>query len=320
MNQPRVSVLMAVFNVAPFAAEAIQSVLHQSFTDFELIVADDGSTDGTPDIAAAFSDPRIRLLRLPHGGAPAALNAGLAVARGEFLGILDGDDRWHPSKLQKHVDFLDRNPSIDLAFSWSRIIDEDGNDTGHHAKRWTGPISLSELLIDNVIANGSAVVLRTAAIRSAGPFDHTLGGCYDLDVWLRIARLRPDNLHAIPEDLTDYRRRSGQLTKQTRMMEQGWLTLIDKIVRLEPSLAATAAPASRVNLYRFLSYVNHENGDFPEARRCCRLSFSSQPARFLSDYRNWGLLAILASGFLLPTRIHRALISAAIRLLSAASR
>ncbi len=310
---------MAVYNVAPFVGEAIQSALNQTYSDFELIVVDDGSTDGTQEIVASISDPRIRILRVPHVGAPAALNAGFQIARGEFLGILDGDDRWHPSKLKKHIDFLDTHPSADLTFSWSRIIDENGNDTGHHAKRWTGPISLPELLVDNVIANGSAVVLRSAALRSAGPFDLSLGGCYDLDAWLRIARIRPNNLCAIAEDLTDYRRRPGQLTKQTRLMEQGWLTLIDNIVRLEPSLATTAAPASRVNLYRFLSYVNHENGDFRESRRCGRLSFSSDPARFLTDYRNWGLLAIIGSGLFLPARIHRAVIAAAIRLFRYAS-
>ncbi|MEO8098392.1 MAG: glycosyltransferase family 2 protein [Acidobacteriota bacterium] len=312
-DAPRVSVVMAAYNVAPFIAEAVHSALNQTFASLEMIVVDDGSSDGTPDIVSAIADSRLRLIRLPHGSATIALNTGVAEARGEFLALLDGDDRWHPNKLEKHVAFLDAHPTVDLSFSWSRIVDEHGVDTGHRAKSWTGSISLSELLVDNVIANGSAVVLRTSAYHAVGAFDTSLGGCYDLDYWLRVARLRPGNLCAIPEELTDYRRRPGQLTKDTRMMERGWLALIVKMTTLEPERTAGLAGRSKVNLYRFLSYVNYEQGDMPEALRCLRLSIRHQPWRFVSDYRNWGLLAILGSTVLMPRRWHQGLVQRAIR-------
>lgn len=313
---PRVSVVMAAYNVAPFVAEAVRSGLDQTFADLELIVVDDGSTDGTADIVAAMDDPRLRLIRLPHGSATITLNAGLDAARGEFLALLDGDDRWHPRKLERHVSFLDQHPEVDLSFSWSRIIDESGADTGNRARQWTGPISFSQLLTDNVIANGSAVVFRATAYQAAGPFDPTFGGCYDLDVWLRIARLRPGNLCALPEELTDYRRRSGQLTKDTRMMESSWLRLIEKMRPLEPELVARAAPGCCVNLYRFLSYTNYEQGAMRESIRCLWLSFSYQPWGFVRDYRNWCLLAIQATNLILPRRWQSALVQGGARWLT----
>ena len=310
---PRVSVVMAAYNVAPFIGEAIYSVLNQTFSSLELLVVDDGSTDGTADIVASIADSRVRLLRLPHGSATIALNAGVAEASGEFLAFLDGDDRWHPTKLEKHVSFLDAHPAVDLTFSWSRIVDENGADTGHRAKLWTGPLSFSELLTDNVIANGSAVVLRTEAFRTTGVFDTSLPGCYDLDRWLEIARLRPGNIYAIPEDLTDYRRRPGQLTKDTRMMEASWLAVIKKMSALEPQRTAAVAQRSCVNLYRWLSYVNYEQGDMPEAYRCLRVSFGTDRWRFVSDPRSWALVGIIASAAMLPRRWHQGLVKQAIR-------
>jgi glycosyltransferase involved in cell wall biosynthesis len=314
---PRVSVVIAAYNVAPFIAEAVRSALAQTYGDFELIVVDDGSMDRTAEIVESIQDPRLRLIRLPHGSATIAVNTALATARGEYLGFLDGDDRWLPTKLEKHVAFMDAHPEVELTFSWSRIVDESGADTGNRAQRWTGPISFPELLVDNVIANGSAVVLRTEVFRAVGMYDTGLRGCYDLDCWLRIALRKPGNLHAIPEELTDYRRRAGQMTRNTRLMEQEWLAVINKIVRMEPEKTARGAPIARVNLYRFLSYVNYEQGDMAEAHRCLRLSFSNQPGRFLADYRNWGLLAILASAAVLPRKLQQGLVRQGIRCVSA---
>jgi glycosyltransferase involved in cell wall biosynthesis len=304
---------MAAYNVAPFIAEAVHSALNQTLSDLELIVADDGSTDGTSDIVARIADPRLRLIRLPHGSGTIALNACVKAARGEFLSLLDGDDSWHPTKLEKHVAFLDANPSADLTFSWSRIIDEGGVDTGHRSKAWIGPISFPELLVDNVIGNGSAVVMRSAALHAAGAFDTSLQGGYDLDCWLRIARLRPNNIWAIPEELTDYRRRSGQLTKDTRMMESNWLALIDKMMALEPELAIPVATASKVNLYRFLSYANYEQENLPEAFRCARHSIRSSQWLFFSDPRNLGLLGILATALVLPRPWQKSLLLLGLR-------
>ena len=127
---PAVSVVTASYNVANYVGQAIHSALSQTFRDFELIVLDDGSTDATLDVIRNISDPRIRIEPRLHQGASAGLADGVALARAPYLAFLDGDDFWNPNKLEQHVRVLDSEPAVDLTFSWSRIVDEFGRDTG----------------------------------------------------------------------------------------------------------------------------------------------------------------------------------------------
>src|SRR5271157_6072795 len=103
--EPEVSVVMTAFDVAPFIGGALQSALNQTLERIEVIVVDDGSTDGTLAVIRAFHDPRIRLVERSHEGPIFALNTGIAQAQGEFIAFLDGDDVWHPDKLAQHVRF-----------------------------------------------------------------------------------------------------------------------------------------------------------------------------------------------------------------------
>jgi len=113
---PALSVVTASYNVADYVGQAIHSALTQTFRDIELIVIDDGSTDGTLDVIQRICDPRIRLEPRPHQGAPATSSEGIALARAPYLALLDGDDFWHPNKLEEHVRFLDSHPTVDLTF------------------------------------------------------------------------------------------------------------------------------------------------------------------------------------------------------------
>ena len=169
--EPVVSVVIATYNVAKFVAESIRSALGQSFAAFEIIVADDGSTDGTLDIVCGFDDPRITILSRPHRGPAQVLNDCLDRARGRYISLLDGDDIWSPDRLRRHVEYMDGHPESDLTFSLSRIIEEDGKDTGFTTRSCTGALSFERLFADNLVANGSAVMIRHQAVLIAGQFD-----------------------------------------------------------------------------------------------------------------------------------------------------
>jgi glycosyltransferase involved in cell wall biosynthesis len=108
----QVSVVMPAYNVAPFIATSVESVLQQSFTDLELIVVDDGSVDGTADRLSGFRDPRLRVIRQANSGSAAARNSGILLASGQYMGFLDADDLWAPTKLETHIGFLERHPDI----------------------------------------------------------------------------------------------------------------------------------------------------------------------------------------------------------------
>src|SRR5262245_9882120 len=115
-HMPRVSVIMPAYNVEPFVAEAARSVLAQTFRDLELVVVDDGSTDGTADVVAAIAatEPRVRLVRQPNRGLAGARNTAMRMARGDIFALLDSDDLWEPEFLGEQVAILDARPSIDI--------------------------------------------------------------------------------------------------------------------------------------------------------------------------------------------------------------
>jgi glycosyltransferase involved in cell wall biosynthesis len=310
---PAISIVTATYNVAGYIGQSIHSALAQTFRDFELIVLDDGSTDGTLDAVRQISDPRIRLEPRPHQGAPASLADGVALARAPYLAFLDGDDFWNPNKLERHVRFLNSHPEVDLTFSWSRIVDEFGRDTGLTSRLWNGSISCAQLLADNVIGNGSSPVLRRSALLAAGGIDATFPGCYDLDAWLRMSLIRSGNLVAIPEFLTFYRRRPGQLTADVPMMERSFDRLIEKIRALASEDVARAEKKARSNMQRFFAYGRYQADDYSGALRTLARSIRQAPGAFLCDSRNWKMAAATLAGLVLPQRVHGYLTRAALR-------
>ncbi len=126
-DSPKVSVCMIAHNEEIFIKEAVESVLAQTFSDFELIVLDDGSTDSTCECVAAIKDPRIRLYSQKQGGRPRARNRAMGYCRGEYIASLDADDTYLPDKLEKQVRFLDENNDIDVVFGNYYRTDKEGN-------------------------------------------------------------------------------------------------------------------------------------------------------------------------------------------------
>src|SRR5215813_9075744 len=128
MTTPTVTVLIPAYNAAGTIGRAIDSVLAQTYTDYEIIVVDDGSRDTTSEIVQLYDKAVIQLLRLPSNqGASSAVNEGLKIARGKFVAFLDADDEWLPSKVTTQIDALLRNPAAVMATCGCRFVDSDGN-------------------------------------------------------------------------------------------------------------------------------------------------------------------------------------------------
>ena len=188
MTAPRVSVVLPTFDRAQVLPTALGSVLDQAFTDLELIVVDDGSTDGTRDVVRALGDERVRIISTPRHGAAAARNAGIAAAAGDLIAFQDSDDRWLPGKLAAQVNALDG------ADEHTAVVYGVMEGWRHGQHRFVPSRSEPMLSGDlravlpryNLIGTPSAIV-RAAALRSVGGFDPTLRRFQDWDLWLRLA-------------------------------------------------------------------------------------------------------------------------------------
>ena len=209
-DAPRVSVVMAVYDGEPFLRAALDSVLAQTFRDFELIVVDDGSTDGSAAIVRAIADPRVRLLSNERNlGLAPSLNRGVNDARGEFVARLDADDVAMPDRLARQVAFLDANPDVGMTGSWYVELADDGSETprelpvDHWDLRW-------HLCLYSPFVH-SAVTWRRALVRDRiGAYDERLAYSMDYDLWRRMASVfRVAN---VPAHLVRVRTHAGSMT------------------------------------------------------------------------------------------------------------
>ncbi|UZP66475.1 glycosyltransferase [Desulfovibrio mangrovi] len=190
MNAPCISVLMPAYNAAGTVADALESILAQSFTDFECLAVDDGSTDDTAVVleALAARDARVRVLRVPHGGIVSALNAGLAAARGNYIARMDADDYSLPERLKLQYDFLECHPCVGMA--GCRVAFGGGEDAGGYARYvdWTNTLLdpdriAVERFRESPFAHPS-VMFRASLIQQHGPYrDGPFPEDYEL--WLR---------------------------------------------------------------------------------------------------------------------------------------
>lgn len=210
---PRVSVVMASFNHGAFVAQAIESVLSQSFTDWELVVTDDGSQDDTVAVIRRFDDARIKLRVLPENrGASVATNDAIGRAVGEYVAVLNSDDFFLPGKLERQVSYLDQNPVIGAVFGLPRFVDERGGPFRNKHNPLTGLFTPDNRKRDEWLRHffyhGNAlchptVMVRRVCYETVGVFDPLLMQLPDLDFWIRLCSRY--EIHVLDEELTAYR-------------------------------------------------------------------------------------------------------------------
>jgi glycosyltransferase involved in cell wall biosynthesis len=209
---PRVSAVMPVYNVAPFVGEAIASLLEQTFRDFELLVIDDGSTDGTVDVVREFDDPRIRLVQSSHTGLVGAENLGLDMAAGEYVVRPDGDDVYLPELFERQVGVLDAEPEVAAVGVWVRQF-------GGRQEYWrtpTDPRAILRKLRRGRNPVNQPVMMRAAAARSVGGYRPV--ELEDVDLWVRLAaRYR---FRTVPECLALHRFRPDSWTYRRSPVEE----------------------------------------------------------------------------------------------------
>ena len=195
-TSPQVTVIIPTFNRSKMLGKAIRSVLDQDFSDFELLVIDDGSTDQTPSLLKSF-EGRIKTIRQNNKGVSAARNLGIAHASGRLIAFLDSDDYWLPGKLTAQTAFFHSNPES-MICQTQEIWIRNGrrvNPKHRHEKR-SGMIFEPSLAL--CLVSPSAVMIRRHLLDRVGRFDENLPACEDYDLWLRIGHRYPIHLIDLP--------------------------------------------------------------------------------------------------------------------------
>lgn len=233
---PQISVIIPAYNAQNTILETIASVQQQSFSDFELIVINDGSTDQTLELLQTLNDDRLKIFSYSNGGISTARNRGIAQSSGEFLAFLDADDLWTPDKLAAQLEMLLQHPEAGVAYSWTYFMEEkNGSRILHPCKPvyYQGDV-YPKLLVGDFIYNASNALIRRSAIAAIGEFDPALKGCEDWDYWVRLAAQW--QFVVVPKHQIFYRRStsSSSLSSKVEMMRVNALAAIEKVFRAAP--------------------------------------------------------------------------------------
>lgn len=186
-----ISVVIPTYNRLQFLLEAVRSVIEQSFRDWELIVVDDGSTDGTvPAIRTAFADSRIRVLSQPHGGVSSARNTGIQAAHNPWITFLDSDDLWTKHKLRRQLETLESAPNYRLIYTDEIWIRRGRRVNARKTHRKYGGW-IYERCLPLCIVSPSSILIHQTILEQEGLFDESFPVCEDYELWLRISARRP---------------------------------------------------------------------------------------------------------------------------------
>ena len=262
---PKISVIMPVYNVEKFVARSIGSVLRQTYTDFELILVDDGGNDQSLAICQSFKDPRIRIISQINRGLAGARNTGIRNANGQYIALIDSDDLWHEEKLSRHIKHLDDNPTVGVSYSGSLFIDDNDASMGISMTPKLEDIDTAHIFCRNPVGNGSAPVIRREVFNNIAfsqmingkiewaYFDETFRFGEDIECWMRMTCNTNWKFEGIEGDLTLYRIVSGGLSANTTKMYEFWNKMYAKVETYAPEI--TVQHGNRARAYQLRYYA-----------------------------------------------------------------
>jgi glycosyltransferase involved in cell wall biosynthesis len=224
-NQPKVSVIVPAYNAMKYLPETLDSILKQTFTNFEVLIINDGSSDNIIEWCTQITDPRVKLISQQNMGLSSARNTGIKYSQGEYIALLDSDDTWVKTKLAKQVEFFKNHPSVDLVHTWIELMNEQSISTGRILKSSAEGNVWQQLLQQNAIACLS-VMVRRHCFETVGGFDEKLRSLEDWDMWIRIAINY--KFGVIKEPLAFYRQIPTSMSKNYQVMAESFDLVIEK--------------------------------------------------------------------------------------------
>lgn len=296
-TQPMFTVVVPLYNTERYISSTLDSILAQSFADFEVVVVNDASTDAGPVIVERYMarDPRIRMITQDNRGLAGARNSGIRSARGRFVALLDADDLWTPDKLARHAAHLEANPDVGVSFAPSLFIDENGGDLGLAQTPRLEGIDAAHVFCRNPVGNGSAAVLRRECLddvafeveapegRRTCWFDETFRQSEDIELWTRIAATTRWRFAGIAHALTLYRVNNGGLSADVGKQFASWCRFRDKLSRIAPDLVASAGGRAEAYQCRYLARRAAISGSGASALRLAFTGLARHPRMLIEE-------------------------------------
>ncbi len=259
-----VSVIIPTYNRADTVGHAVESVRAQTFTNYEIIVVDDGSRDNTAAVVARFGDA-VRYIAQLNGGVAVARNRGVAEARGRYVAFLDSDDAWLPAKLERQMALVAQRPELGFVYAEARAVDESGRELGTKPAQRPVSDTLETLLQGNFIPT-LTVVARRDAVQAVGGFDPQLRGPEDYDLWMRLAARYP--FAGVRETLAVYYQSSAGLSGDPNKIYAEYLKIFRKLLGHEEFAMHRAQVRRRLAMSHYLlAKGRYDQARFAEARR-----------------------------------------------------
>lgn len=203
-NIPKISVILPVYNAQKYIKESIESVLNQTFTDFELVLINDGSTDSSEKEIRSFNDLRIRyFLNDTNLGLIKTLNKAIALSKGKYVARMDADDICMPYRLEKQFNYLEQHHDVIICGSWARIINEFGVITGRIKRIDTNELIRSNMLFTTPFVHPTVMIRKE--VLETNQYSENAKHCEDLELWVRLSQELNYKFHNLPEYLLKYR-------------------------------------------------------------------------------------------------------------------
>jgi len=285
---PNVSIILPTYNRAPTLSRAIDSVLKQTYKDFELIIIDDGSVDKTKDIVANYlSDPRIKYLHQENAGASAARNRGIQVSTGDLIAFQDSDDEWMPDKLHTQVQVFEKNDdSLSLVYGDMLRVEPDGKiSTSYAPDVNNGDLFNADTLEYKVFGIGiQSCLIRKKYLIEVGGFDTKFPRFIDLELFIRLSKI--SHIYRLEQILVKYYATEGISTNPKNAAIAREL-LIEKY-----NLEAKMNPASLANQYLQIAGCYWKVKEKVLTRKYCRFVFETNEAKFKTRFQAIFLLLI----------------------------
>ncbi len=279
---PKVSVIIPAYNAMKYLPETLESVLKQTFTDFEVVIVDDGSSDNISEWANQIIDDRVRLISKHNQGTPVARNTGILNSSGEYIAFLDADDIWEASKLEKQVNYLDSHPLVGLVDVWTALIDENGNFMNQIINNNIED-DVRRIVIEACnafIASGSSPMIRRTCFDKVGLFDVEIKFAEDVDMWIRIG------IHyhfgVVKESLVQYRQHPNNKSRNCQSMLEDIRKIIEKTYSSMPTELLHLRGKSYGSWYFYIAWVALKNHNYQQAAEFRNQAIAHYPQQIFS--------------------------------------